>query len=379
MVLPLIVTALLATRLLYTATVGIHFFHLNPSELRLDDVHGTVPAGQQIEFAANFQNDSGYRLPSRLLASQGVRFVFFMGLEGSGHDRIKQYVRYTSTSLKLNQLGLRETIRDLQDALYSSAGLFFLHCRLRGYQSEIQLNLTSQEPAHPIRIGGMTPKRLEYLNVAKAFQRVILLFQNVSHSLGGHNINVPLNADGYIAPAGTYPQDHDSCRRLKHPNLDLLYYACHASGVDCRHIYLHRGSTHLMTHVDAPNRAPKLSAIHLYTTLLNVMFAQLAKYPSSVLACLDVCDPLHDIHWRRLIDDLFGAREESPTAFQPGNIFGCATSSNSERLPVRNVYLESMEAASRRTQSMCHRLVLDLSRPVSVEREKATEVSTVNM
>jgi hypothetical protein len=284
-------------------SVGIHLLQIHPS-LR--------PAGfsQPLIVKDSFYGEASPR-------SEGVKFVFFMGLEGSGHRRVGSLLLMSRSAHRINELGLREKVRDLQDALYSSAGLFYLHCNQAGYQSEIMADGPT-----PRRAPDTTSVPVENGGANETFYRVVNLFRNIADEFeSGASINIPLNADGYIANQASYPQDSDSCRRRKHPDLALLYEACQAANVECVHAYL---TTSAETILNAATpvasmktkiaRTMRLRNIFLYTTLLDVQLAQIAYFPDRTVACLDVSSDKGDPYdsnapsqsWQRAIIQMFG-------------------------------------------------------------------------
>jgi hypothetical protein len=253
--------------------------------------------------------------------SEGVKFIFIMGLEGSGHHRVGSLVRKSRSAGLVDALGLREKVRDLQDALYSSVGLLYLHCNQTGYKSEI---LT--EGPTPRRAPSMNSVSLERLGANETFHRVINIFRSIVDEIGsGTSINIPLNADGYISNQASYPQDYDSCRLRKYPDLALLYEACQAANAECLHAYL-TASVETLLHAATPiapvttktKRTPlpkkRLTNIFLYTTLLDVQLAQIAYFPDRTVACLDLSSDDSDPNdtdvpsqgWQRAISRMFG-------------------------------------------------------------------------
>jgi len=64
--------------------------------------------------------------------SSPVRFVFFVGLEGTAHHLMRKILRSSPAWEAFGELNLWKTMRELQDALYTDRGLFNLHCGADG-------------------------------------------------------------------------------------------------------------------------------------------------------------------------------------------------------------------------------------------------------
>jgi hypothetical protein len=261
--------------------------------------------------------------------------------------------------------------------LYSSAGLFYLHCNQTGYQSEI----VADGPT-PRRAPNTNSVPLENGGANETFYRVINLFRSIADEFeSGASINIPLNADGYIANQASYPQDSDSCRRRKHPDLALLYDACQAANVECVHAYLTTSAETLlnaatpvasMTKIIA--RTMRLRNTFLYTTLLDVQLAQIAYFPDRTVACLDVSSDEGDPYdhnapsqsWQRAIIQMFGLATAaysgaaiSPTALERGDDTAETKSKRTGNLGSQgnerddDLYVEAFRKSHQRTLDFC--------------------------
>jgi hypothetical protein len=245
--------------------------------------------------------------------SKGATFVFFMGLEGSGHRLVGTKLRESYSGSFVNEFGLREMIRHLQDSLYSNAGLFYIHCNLTEHKSEISL-ADGRFEATSVTTSA-SAKAIENLAPDETFERVVELFKKIKDQIGNNAaVNIPLNADGYISNLASYPQDHDSCRLAKYPNIDLLYAACYQAAVECQHIYLSPFAADLVASTiqagDQTNSTPLRTPRYLFKTLLDVMYAQIALHPNRAMSCLDVpslsSSDRRDTSWVQELDEHFG-------------------------------------------------------------------------
>jgi hypothetical protein len=313
--------------------------------------------------------------------SKGVKFIFMMGLEGSGHHRVGSLLRQSQSAVVVDELGLREKVRDLQDALYSSTGLFFLHCNQARYKSEILADGPTPQRAPSTNSGS-----LDRHGANETVHRVINLFRSIVDGIGsGESINIPLNADGYIVNQAAYPQDYDSCRFRKYPDLALLYEVCLAADVECLHVYL---TASVETIVNAATPMPskkkftpflqkRLTNIFLYTTLLDVQLAQIAYFPDRTVACIELSDDESDLHnagvlsqsWQRAIIGIFGLstaassgatgspRSENAHETQRGDVPNVKSSkaklSTQGETSVEDLYLDAFRKSHERTLDFC--------------------------
>jgi len=234
---------------------------------------------------------------------QVVQFVFIMGIEGVGHNLMKEIVKGSPTVAKLQELGLMNDVTALQDALHRPKnGLMNMHC---GFVADKQLNPDTGLP-----------------DVATKFDKIVSRLREISDKIidsssttnaddGTTSVaTVPLNV--LTHEMASYPQDSDDCRPLKYPNLDYVYEACSRAGVVCRHLYLYR-DPYAVLRSTTRNRGFEtsgLKAAHLYTTMLKVLYAQLATHPGGTAGCFGFYDDdnviTEDMSYWNTIRDMFG-------------------------------------------------------------------------
>jgi len=80
---------------------------------------------------------------------------------------------------------------------------------------------------------------------------------------------------------------------LKYPNLDLLYKACEEANVECAHVYLYRDPHALVksTTVNRHFNEHVLGAMHLYISMLHIVYGQMARHPTKNLGCFGFLEP----------------------------------------------------------------------------------------
>jgi hypothetical protein len=90
----------------------------------------------------------------------------------------------------------------------------------------------------------------------------------------------------------SYPSFMGPCRSLTYADINVWYDICKRARVDCVHVYLHRNPYHILqsTTVHRHFNSDLLHAIHLYTTLLSVIYTQLARHSFRTFACVGFFD-----------------------------------------------------------------------------------------
>jgi hypothetical protein len=322
----------------------------------------------------------------------GIKFIFIVGLEGSGHNRLGMLLRESASAVFIDQRGLRERVSELQDALYSNIGLFYQHCKGKSKNnSEIFVGGPTTDVSEDSSDAVTLDKLGPVTGPNETFHRAVHLFRGIVKVVGeGSSINIPLNADGYVSNQGSYPQDNDSCRMRKYPDLALLYEVCKAARVECRHAYLTTSVEALLysaapaplstTQARHPFLLKPLKDIFLYTTLLDIQFAQIAYFPNQTIACLDLSSDGDDSNqvdaagmstsWQSAVNQMFGLSVEAtgggadrPSSvnvgeYKPG---GGLKMANKGKLDLSfqmeshddNLYLQSFRASHKRTLEFC--------------------------
>jgi len=237
-------------------------------------------------------------------SGSGVRFVFVVGLEGTGHHLMRKLLNKSPAMDLVRTLDLRKPLKELQNSLFMARGLFNLHCGIKLPKEGPDVEGTVEEVVQKLRA---LAEPLENATAATS---------------SGTPISISLNAFGSHFQMASYPQDNDSCRNLKYPNLDLLYDVCRRAGAECGHVYLYRNPTAVIKSTTINRKFNEgvgvIGALHLYNTMLNVIHSQLARHADRTLGCFGVLEPRVDQEevWYR-IRDLFGwnASDEKRSEF----------------------------------------------------------------
>ena len=215
--------------------------------------------------------------------ADGPTFVILVGIEGTGHHFIQSLVKKSPTVLAMRELGAHVPIASVRRSFID--GLMMPHCDGRG---------------------GMPNPEAMYRNLTASLREAKELLK--SEPLVKH---VSINALQGIEKSDnhelSYP-DSLNCNRIKHPNLDMFYKACDDAQAKCAAVYLYRDpyavvnsntKRHFNTNVQ--------QGIHLYTMMLQVIYAQLSYAPDKILACIGLYDDSapDEERWHP-IRDLFG-------------------------------------------------------------------------
>jgi len=106
------------------------------------------------------------------------------------------------------------------------------------------------------------------------------------------SFGIPLNANS-INRMMSYPMGRSRCLNrqsiFRLPSLSRLYEACDTAKVRCQHVYLHRNPYDVLHSTTFKRRFnPTLyAALHTYTSMLELIYAQMAAYPNRMMGCLD--------------------------------------------------------------------------------------------
>jgi hypothetical protein len=231
----------------------------------------------------------------------GPQFVFFAGLEGSGHHIMQAAYRTSPASLVIQALNLTDRLKKLENLLFSPAGIVFEHCR--GPQATDTVDDDCRGPRNETR------EACQLWNAKDLILsiRETLLENDVSQ------VRVPLNI---MSIRASYPDGVGVCRAIKYPSLERLYRVCDYAGVPCRHVYLLRDplSIERSTVQKRPFNKDEMMALQIHTTMLNVLFTQMYAHSDKLLGCIELLPTTPDsstIHKYHL---------KSPAEIVPSNL-----------------------------------------------------------
>ena len=264
-----------------------------------------------------------------------VRFILTIGLEGTGHHALSEVVRISPFVQKLKDQGriYPSLIEQLGLQLFDDStynGLWNAHCkqpkslqhypytstnnRIRMPQATTTTTATIHNPSNAEGIETDSQGQQRRLQVSAAsepnvqnhLERVVETLVQIEQKAAldendkqEQQISIPVNLwsiediDG-MKNVGmvSYPSYKGACRNLNYPNLDLFYQACNTAKVDCQHVYIYRDPYAILKSTNRRNINPSLlGAIHLYTTMLQVIFAQLTTHgPYRTVGCWGILE-----------------------------------------------------------------------------------------
>jgi hypothetical protein len=216
------------------------------------------------------QRSSNGHVPS----SVGPQFVFFAGLEGTGHHTMQGIYKSSPAKRVIEALNLTEPLEKLETLLFHTVGFMFEHCDAHLKDESDSLCRTS----HLEKREGCMLR-----NARSLFARIRATLKENDYK----HVFVPLNIMGIMA---SYPDGVGPCRAFKYPSLDRLYAVCDYAGVPCRHVYLVRDPLSIVRSTVHKRHfyANELEALQLQTTVLNVLFAQMHSHAEKLLGCVEV-------------------------------------------------------------------------------------------
>lgn len=214
-------------------------------------------------------------------ASSPINFVLFLGIEGTGHHFWQDLVRESPIFDQVHEYGLHpEYTRKLTESLYRHKkarwkGMWSAPCKWS--ESDPTPNTTAINEELVRTLEAM--KNLVYSENKRRGDGVV------------KQVIFPVNflATGDEFGVASYPGFLKPCRPLQYPNIDIWYEACDRAKVACSHVYIYRDPFAVIKST-TDNRSinkEKLEAIHLYTTHLHVIYAQLAIFSNRLAGCWD--------------------------------------------------------------------------------------------
>jgi len=294
-----------------------------------------------------------------------LEFLFFMGLEGTGHHLITRVIEQSPIFHKIVDMNIHTLLTSqLQESLWNShtqKGLWNAHCYDPAAHPPPPSASLSKQQLLSRDFVDVATKRRHVLSIMKKIRKRILTsplswFSGPSSGLSFSSssesqsqgeeqrgkIVIPLNAldTRYAKSYGmvSYPSFVGPCRPLAYPNLDLLYDICsqmnaeenEESGgqnddgdqnIECNVVYVSRDprlivrSTIRRKFFKSTNVLP---AIHMYRSHLNMIASQLIAYPHRVKGCYDLLshDPNEQSTWQDSLQVLLGWGPTNRTGYQ---------------------------------------------------------------
>lgn len=232
-----------------------------------------------------------------------VVFLFFAGIEGTGHHLMRTlYKEFSSTNRFLDKHNLTSQVVALHEALYLGGaeefGLF-------------SAPVASLRQNHAVYANG-TKIFDDFVNHLKRTQRSVTQALHAEALTTHHHDSitkpfpVPLNTmekatrgpggvEQYFTGFNSYPSMSGLTRGLQYPDLYLMYRACKVAQVSCGHVYLHRDPASVLHSTTTKrNFWPAPAQIQVLSTMLQVLRSQLADFQENLVACFDFDNVYYD-------------------------------------------------------------------------------------
>lgn len=253
-----------------------------------------------------------------------IRFVLFLGMEGTGHHFWQDLIKESRSLEELKEVGLHpEYTNRLTKSLYRHQksrwkGLWSAPCKWdasdptpNGTSIERDLVETLQEMEEHVHQWHQQKQGApngSFRDASSQETRPPILFP----------VNfLPVGNEFGVA---SYPTFLKPCRALQYPNIDLWYQACQRAGVLCEHVYIFR-DPYSVIQSTTDNRSinkDKLQAIHLYTTQLQILHSQLLMHPDRLIGCWNYDEALSTQHCKEEIEPVmhFGSEQKCGAAIE---------------------------------------------------------------
>ena len=283
-----------------------------------------------------------------------VRFVLFLGLEGTGHHFWQSLIKESPSYENLRELKVHpQYTKNLTRNLYRHKkkrwkGIWSATCNWEDTDPAPNVTAIHEELVTTLRA---IDTHVETKRVGDKNNRTPLLVP--VNFLGGGNEFGVMSYPSFLLP----------CRTLSYPNLFVWYQACAAAGVLCQHVYVFR-NPHSVIKSTTENRLfnkNKLEAIHLYTTQLHLLHSQLLAFPDRLVGCWNYDAALSSEHWKEEIDPLLEFNEEKSfgnvlkTVYRPRKPL--TESEKKALVPSEiNAYMDSMTQLHKILQITCKSL-----------------------
>jgi hypothetical protein len=224
-------------------------------------------------------------------------FVFILGLEGAGHHMMGDILQASPSVVEIYQLGLDRNLRRIRNAFFGDEGSMVAPCTFKKRVNITASHMTAAE-------------EMKAMVVALVETRTKTTTTNPSLD----DFYIPINAMG-AGKMLSYPTGY-ACHRMQYPSLDEYYQTCQDANVQCTHLYLYRDPYAIVASTTRKRsfNPSTLAAMHLYTSHLHILYAQLSRYSSGTMGCLSLLTVDDDgdstIETHDIIANLFGWKHD---------------------------------------------------------------------
>jgi hypothetical protein len=270
-----------------------------------------------------------------------VRFLFVIGLEGTGHHLLQSMASQSPAIEQLREMNIYPTMtKRLGKLLYgdpdpppesrtsdhrpSPPSLWgsMDSCAVGGNGATFETH--HQHDDEVVNDRGKPSVEEKLIELLRAIERKA----NSAQARGEEDdrqqpqqqqqrvVTIPFNVLRTLFTMASYPHLQGKCRGLRYPDLDLWYHVCERAGVKCEHVYIHRDPYEILysTNVKRKNNRSKtpLYVIHLYKSMLSIIYAQLAAHANRTVGCYGMFARGNNVsQWKYQVGDLLGWTDKS--------------------------------------------------------------------
>ena len=293
-------------------------------------------------------------------APNRAKFIFSMGIEGSGHHFLATVESQSDHALLARSHESFNALREKQKhAAHILREIYHLN-DLHNDSDNLDLDAIYKE----------------FVETLKEIQEIVQEKIDANRTVDGV-FPIPLNAiDGIMT---SFPGTGSVARYSQLPDLGIFYRACEDAVVDCGHILMTRDA-HEVIRSTTRNRSfdhPKAQIINL-AMQLNMMISQALQYPDKLLGCFDYNNPVTLVQNR-----LYGGSHDGKFESAILQLFTPSASLTlSERLDLVpegfGLYMESMIRATNMLRKTCQTQLRDQP-PVDLFNPIMPAVATKNV
>jgi len=297
------------------------------------------------QFNFDDRNNFCRRQEVELPGKKRVKFIFSMGVEGSGHHflaAVESHWNYLTDSK--DDAGFQALRETQKKAAYNLREIYHL------------TGLYSNPDSHNLDV-----VYKEFVTMLKDMQDIV---QSIADNDGTSDRVIPVHLNTIDSIMTSFPGTDSVARYSQVPDLGILYRACDDAGVDCGHILMTRDAREVVRSTTR-NRSfdlPKPQIVNL-SMQLNMMVSQALQYPEKLVGCFDYNNPTSLLE-SRLLKEWFGTSFESKILPLYKPTASLTLKERNELVPDGfGVYMESMSHAMETLRNTCRKQLSDRASP----------------
>jgi hypothetical protein len=283
-------------------------------------------------------------------ADAAVRFVFTIGIEGTGYHLVQSMVMAKQSPLlkRLKQVKIYpELTRRMSHLLYTQR---------RGNTTRPTTLWGSMTACGNQRgIGLVEDQLVDVLQTIECMAKNATM-NTMGTSSGGASqlkqrqqppiISIPFNTMTTFPSMVSYPHMMNSCRQLEYPDLDIFYQVCDRANVQCEHMYIYRDPYEVLYSTTIKRNFNRnvqlLPIIHLYKSMLKIIYTQLVDHASRTIGCFGMFERGQESQWKYQLGEILGWTNQTKydqffdTVYSPPSASSSGSGSNTTTTTTNN-------------------------------------------